>query len=271
MRKLLCLILTALLLCFAGCGQTSGSPGAAPADPVEKAGSPASEPEADTPDVPETPVSNGRTVVLDPGHQAGGDAGQEPIGPGASQMKAKVATGTQSSFTGLAEYQLTLDIALQLEQVLLERGYTVYLTRRDNETTISNAERAQYASQVGGEILVRLHANGSTDPAANGAMTICQTPENPYQSCYDASHLLSQHLLDAYCAATGFASQGIWETDTMTGINWCSIPSTIVEMGYMTNESDDAQMADPAFQETMVQALADGIDAYFAEADKTFA
>ena len=42
-------------------------------------------------------------------------------------------------------------------------------------------------------------------------------------------------------------------------------------MGYMTNESDDAQMADPAFQETMVQALADGIDTYFAEADKTFA
>ena len=40
---------------------------------------------------------------------------------------------------------------------------------------------------------------------------------------------------------------------------------TIVEMGFMTNESDDLKMSDPDFQDTMASGIADGIDAYFAE------
>ena len=56
---------------------------------------------------------------------------------------------------------------------------------------------------------------------------------------------------------------GIIYTDDMTGINWSKIPVTIVEMGFMTHETDDRQMADPAFQETMAAGIADGIDAYF--------
>ena len=49
----------------------------------------------------------------------------------------------------------------------------------------------------------------------------------------------------------------------MTGINWSSVPVTIVEMGFMTNEQDDRQMSDPDFQDTMAQGIADGIDSYF--------
>ena len=40
---------------------------------------------------------------------------------------------------------------------------------------------------------------------------------------------------------------------------------TIVEMGFMTNESDDLKMSNPDFQDTMASGIADGIDAYFAE------
>lgn len=51
--------------------------------------------------------------------------------------------------------------------------------------------------------------------------------------------------------------------DNMTGINWSTVPVTIVEMGFMTNESDDLQMSDTAFQDTMATGIADGIDSYF--------
>ena len=51
----------------------------------------------------------------------------------------------------------------------------------------------------------------------------------------------------------------------MTGINWSTIPVTIVEMGFMTNQNDDLKMADSSFQQTMAEGIANGIDAYFAQ------
>ena len=88
---------------------------------------------------------------------------------------------------------------------------------------------------------------------------------NPYVSAlYEDSNQLSWDILDAYCSVTGFTNWGVQYTDTMTGINWSSIPVTILEMGYMTNENDDRQMNDEAFQNVMASGIADGIDTYFS-------
>lgn len=212
------------------------------------------------------PVTNGHIIGIDPGHQSENIdmSATEPLGPGSSEMKAKASTGTQGSYTGTPEYALNLDISLLLRDELTKRGYQVVMTRTDNDTAISNMERAKLVASEGAEIYVRIHANGEDSHTASGALSMSPSSQNPFiPELYEESNRLSQCLINAYCQKTGFTNLGVQYYDNMTGINWSSVPVTILEMGFMTNQQDDTKMNDPAFRNTMVQGIANGIDSYF--------
>lgn len=207
---------------------------------------------------------NSAVVVIDPGHQRSGDSTTEPNGPGSSVMKARVTSGTTGVSTGVAEYILNLDIGLKLKTELENRGYTVYMTRSTHDVNISNMERAQYASSVGADIAVRIHANGASSSSAKGAETLAPSTNNPYVShLASASQSLARCIVNEYCAATGFANRGVIASDTMTGINWSEVPVTIIELGFMSNPTEDQAMQDEVMQNNMVQGIANGIDVYF--------
>lgn len=178
-------------------------------------------------------------------------------------MKARVSSGTTGCVSGWAEYELNLAVALKLRDELESRGYQVIMVRETHDVDISNSERAAVANDAGADAFIRIHANGSEDPSVNGAMTICQTSNNPYNGAlYQASRDLSDFCLEELVSAAGCKKRKVWETDTMSGINWCQVPVTIVEMGYMTNETEDALMATEEYQDKLATGIANGVDRF---------
>lgn len=204
------------------------------------------------------------TVVIDPGHSGVVAEGTEPLGPGSGEYKAADASGTRGVSSGAAEYELTLTVSSQLKTELENRGYTVLMTRESNDVPVSCVQRANVANDAGAAAFIRIHADGSENQSAQGAMTICTTPQSPFvPGLYASSRSLSDCIINHLCEATGCVNRGVWETDSMSGNNWSQVPATIVEMGFMTNPDEDMLMQTAEYQAKIVQGIADGVDAFF--------
>lgn len=219
------------------------------------------------PDEQKVPVSQAKTqkvIVIDAGHQTHAMSATEPIGPGSSTRKAKVTGGTSGVATHLPEYKLNLQVAKKLRTELENRGYKVVMVRTKNNVKISNVERAKIANENKADAFIRIHANSSESGSVKGALTIAPQSDNPYMTKKNRkkSQSLSKKVLTEFCKATGAGNRGVMYTNSMTGINWCKIPVTIVEMGFMSNASEDRKMASASYQKKMVKGIAGGIDKF---------
>mgnify|MGYP003288878552 CR=1 FL=1 len=222
------------------------------------------------PDVP-TPsmapvIENREIIAIDPGHQGKGNYEKEPVGPGATEQKTKVSSGTQGVSTKVPEHVFTLELSLKLREALTELGYEVVMTRETADVNISNIERAEIANAAGADIYIRIHADGDDSEAANGISVLYPSENNPYVAeLSQDSKRLAQAVLDELCEATGAKKRGIVKRDDLSGTNWAQMPVILIEAGFMTNKAEDERLQDPAYQAKLIQGIVKGIEEYFKE------
>lgn len=223
--------------------------------------------QANTPDVSAAaavPASVSRGLIyLDPGHQRKGNAQQEPVSPGSRETKAKVTGGTRGVATGKPEYVLNLEVAVLIKEALIARGFEVQMTREDHDVDISNAERAEMANAADAQLAVRIHADGNDSPKAKGFSVLYpDAGVRSTQSIQLASQMAAAAILEALKAGTDAASRGMVARSDLSGFNWSKVPVVLIELGFMTNPTEDKQLSEPEYQQQLADAIADGIDSY---------
>ena len=199
-------------------------------------------------------------VVIDPGHDRRANLETEPIGPGSATSKIKDGGGTHGVVTAIAEPDLTLDVSLRLRALLRPAGVRVVLTRLQTAgASMGNIARARIANRAGAALFLRVHADGSSSPAARGTHTL--TPalragwtDDVYGPSRRAGELVQAELV----RALGFPDRGIQERSDFTGFNWADVPAILVELGFMTNPVEDRALARPAVRQRAAIGLCRG-------------
>jgi N-acetylmuramoyl-L-alanine amidase len=171
----------------------------------------------------------GKRVVLDPGH-GGADPGV-------------VAAD-------LSEAGLVWDLASRLEGRLTALGVQTWLTRGPNRGA-SEHERAQLANDVGADLVLSLHIDGSTSPRANGIAAY-------YYGAGESTSTIGERLADL--AQRELVARTRMGNNRIHGKTWALLrltrmPAVRVEIGYLTSASDRALLSDAHFRDTVAEGL----------------
>jgi N-acetylmuramoyl-L-alanine amidase len=125
--------------------------------------------------------------------------------------------------------------------------------------SMGNIARARIANRAGAALFLRVHADGSSSPAARGTHTL--TPalragwtDDVYGPSRRAAELVQAELV----RALGFPDRGIQERSDFTGFNWADVPAILVELGFMTNPVEDRALARPAVRQRAAVGLCRG-------------
>lgn len=205
------------------------------------------------------------TICIDPGHQKKGDGKPEAIAPNSSNKKPRVSQGTEGIGTKKAEYVVNLEASLLLKDILIEKGYNVIMTRESHEVNISNAERAEVANKVKADMTIRIHCDSLKDTSKTGAsILIPSSKSNNTKDIYKESNKFANILKDNL-KKQGIKVNGIFERDDITGFNWSTVPVVILEMGFMSNYSEDKMLCDENYQKRLMNIVADSLEIYKEE------
>ena len=179
---------------------------------------------------PQTPL-----VVIDPGH---GGMDEGCIGD------------------GVLEKEVNLQLARLLADKLREMGIDAVLTREDDISLPTLEERVRLAEDQGADIFVSIHQNACEEESANGI-------ETWYCGDNADSRRLAQLVNMGTLDKTGAKERGLMESSELYVIRESSMPSCLIETGFLSNSKECEALSDPAYQEKVAAGIAWGIQYYF--------
>jgi len=194
------------------------------------------------------------TVVLDPGH-GGKDDG---------------AKGN-----GLVEKNLSLDVALRIEQILKPFNFPVVLTRRD-DTYPTLEERAATANRIDNAIFVSIHFNHAHDRVSTGVETFFAPDKIPPPGNWtwvgffnkpDAPPLDNGETLAGFIQAslvmrTDAVNRGIKNNQELYVVRHTHCPAVLVECGFINNPLEAQLISNGEYRQRLASAIAEGIMSY---------
>ena len=195
-------------------------------------------------------------ICLDPGHGTSPAIGRqrEAIGPGSRLTKIKDGGGAPG------EAEVVLAIARRTRALLERRGYRVAMTRTGRTFRGGNIERAQFCNRRGAALMLRIHADGSTDASHRGVSMLMPAhrrgwTNDVYAPSLRAARAIQRNLV----AATGARDLGVVERSDLTGFNWADVPVVLAETGFLSNPTERRLLRSSAYQWRVARGLAAGV------------
>lgn len=187
------------------------------------------------PTLPLPTVPRGRlVVVIDPGH-GGPDPGAIGIG-------------------GLQEKGITMDISQQVAALLERQGVQAVLTRQDDRD-LDLAPRVQLAQRLNASLFVSIHAN---------AISLSRPDINGLETYYFGNDRLARAIHNSVLQGTGVRDRGVRKSRFYV-LRQTSMPSVLVEVGFVTGAEDAPRLANPAYRSQMAASIARGILQYIQQ------
>jgi N-acetylmuramoyl-L-alanine amidase len=198
-------------------------------------------------------------ICLDPGHGTPPAIGRqtEPIGPGSKVLKIKDGGGAPG------EAQVALAIGLKTRTLLRRAGYRVAMTRSGPTTTLGNIARARFCNVRHAALMIRIHADGSSDPSSHGFKTLYPAFHRGWtDDIYTASLRAAGDVQRASVRATGALDLGLFPRGDLTGFNWANVPAVLVETGFMSNPRESRLLKTSTYQLRVARGLVAGTEAF---------
>lgn len=196
-----------------------------------------------------TPSIAGKVIVIDPGH---GMTEKGTIDPGA--------------IGEVTEQVLVRDISKKLKSELEARGAIVY--RLDTENNYyPTAERSNFARTYNADLYVALHCNSALNQSAHGVEVYYFTPFSQPLAKYINNSLSACYDNKFYADGTSSSRGDKYSYYKMTLEQ--SVPSVMVEMGFVSNARECLMMANPDNQVEIAKAIELGIEQFFARSTLT--